>query len=51
MMKDPAFQADAEKRGADLAPMSGEALAAYIKSVVATPPDIIKKTREVISVK
>ena len=49
MVNDPAFKADAEKRGADLLPMSGEELAAYIAGIVATPPDIIRKTNEVIA--
>jgi tripartite-type tricarboxylate transporter receptor subunit TctC len=49
MVNDPAFKADAEKRGADLLPMSGAELAAYIKDIVATPPDIIRKTNEVLA--
>ena len=51
MVKDPEFIADAEKRGADVMPMSGQALATYVKSIVETPPAIVKKTREVIGVK
>jgi tripartite-type tricarboxylate transporter receptor subunit TctC len=50
MVNDPAFKADAEKRGADLLPMSGAELAAYISDIVRTPPDVIKKTIEVIGV-
>lgn len=49
MINDPAFKADAETRGADLLPMPGEELAAYIKGIIATPPDIIRKTSEVIA--
>ena len=49
MINDPAFKADAEKRGADLLPMSGEELAAYVNDIVATPPDIVRKTNEVIA--
>ena len=49
MLNDPTFKADAEKRGADLLPMSGEELGAYIRQIVATPPDIVKKTNEVIA--
>ena len=49
MIKDPAFLADAEKRGADLLPMSGEDLAAYVANILRTPPEIIKKTNEVIA--
>lgn len=48
MVRDPEFKADAEKRGADLFPMSGEALAAYIRDAAATPPDVIMKVNNVI---
>jgi tripartite-type tricarboxylate transporter receptor subunit TctC len=48
MINDPAFRADAEKWGADIYPMSGEELAAHIRGIVATPPDIIRKTNEVV---
>jgi tripartite-type tricarboxylate transporter receptor subunit TctC len=51
MVSDATFKADAEKRGADLLPMKGEALAAYIRDIVATPSDIIKKTNDVIAAK
>jgi len=51
MLNDPSFKADAEKRSADLLPMSGEELAAHIRETVATPSEIIKKTNEVISAK
>jgi tripartite-type tricarboxylate transporter receptor subunit TctC len=49
MMEDPAFRADAKKRGADLMPMSGEALGAYIKEIVATPSGLVKETHEIIA--
>jgi len=49
MINDPAFKADAAKRGADLLPMSGEQLAAYVAGIVRTPSDIIRKTNEVIA--
>ena len=32
-----------------LLPMPGAELAAYINEIVATPPDIIRKTNEVIA--
>lgn len=51
MISDPEFKMDAEKRGADLLPMNGEALAAHIKDIAETSPDIIKKTNEVIGAK
>ncbi|MPZ39007.1 MAG: hypothetical protein GEU95_13265 [Rhizobiales bacterium] len=49
MLNDPAFKADAQKRGADLLPMSGDELGAYIKQIMATPPAIVNKTNEVIA--
>jgi len=49
MVNDPAFKADAEKRGADLLPMEGDALAAHIKDIVATPPGVVRKANEVIA--
>jgi len=49
MVDDPAFKSDAEKRGADLLPMSGAELATYVVGIVRTPPDIIQKTREAIA--
>ena len=48
MVNDPEFKADADKRGADLLAMPGEELADYIKSIVATPPTVLQKTKEVI---
>jgi hypothetical protein len=51
MISDPAFRADAEKRGADLLPISGEVLAGHIKEIVATPSAIVRKTNEVIGAK
>jgi tripartite-type tricarboxylate transporter receptor subunit TctC len=51
MISDPEFRADAEKRGADVDPMPGEELAAYIRGVVATPPAIVRKAGEVIGTK
>lgn len=49
MINDPAFKADAEQRGADLLPMSGEELAAYVADVIQTPPDIIRKAKDAIA--
>jgi tripartite-type tricarboxylate transporter receptor subunit TctC len=51
MVYDPAFRADAEKRGADIFPMPGEELAAYIKGIVATPSTIVRKTNDVVAAK
>jgi tripartite-type tricarboxylate transporter receptor subunit TctC len=49
MLNDPTFKADAQKRGADLLPMPGEELGAYVSQIVATSPAIVKKTNEVIA--
>ena len=51
MINDPAFMADAEKRGADLLPMSGEELAGYVADIARTPPDIIRKANAAIAVR
>jgi tripartite-type tricarboxylate transporter receptor subunit TctC len=51
MINDPEFRADAEKRGADIDPMSGEELAAYIRGIVATPPNIVRKANEAVGTK
>jgi tripartite-type tricarboxylate transporter receptor subunit TctC len=50
MVNDPAFKADAEKRGADILAMPGEELAAFINGVVMTPPAIVRKSKEAIRV-
>jgi len=49
MINDPAFKADAEQRGADLLPMTGEELAAYVADVLRTPPDIVRKAHDAIA--
>ena len=41
MLRDPAFLADAEKMGADLIPMKGEELSAYMAGVLKTPSDVV----------
>lgn len=51
MFADPAFRADAEERGADLLPISGEELAAHIEDALATPASIVQKTNEAIGAK
>jgi tripartite-type tricarboxylate transporter receptor subunit TctC len=49
MVNDLVFKADAERRGADLQPMAAEELAAYVRGIVATPRDIVRKTNEVLA--
>jgi tripartite-type tricarboxylate transporter receptor subunit TctC len=48
MFNDPAVKADADKRGADLLPMSGEDMSVYIKQILSTPRSIVEKTNEVV---
>jgi tripartite-type tricarboxylate transporter receptor subunit TctC len=48
MLKDTVFIADAEKMGADLIPMKGEDLAAYMAGVLMTPPDVIAAANKLI---
>ena len=50
MVSDSHFRADAEKVGAEISPLSGSDLAAYVQDLVnGTPPEIAKKTSEVIA--
>lgn len=51
MVSDSSFKADAAKRGADLLPMSGEELAAYVNEIVAMPLDIVRKANDVLAVR
>ena len=49
MIEDPAFRADADKRGADLLPMSGAELAIHVADTVRTPAHIVRMANEVIA--
>jgi hypothetical protein len=42
-MADPAFLKEAEAMGFEVAPQTGEKIAALVAAAVATPPDIVKK--------
>ncbi len=42
MVRDPVFNAEADKLGVDVGPMPGAELAAYVKGIVETPPEIVK---------
>ena len=46
MLKDPETLADAKKLGVDVDPVAGEAIAAMLKRVDATPPAVLEKVRE-----
>jgi tripartite-type tricarboxylate transporter receptor subunit TctC len=48
-MKDPAFLADAAQRRLEILPMSGEAVAAIVQKVVATPPDVVERVKKILS--
>jgi tripartite-type tricarboxylate transporter receptor subunit TctC len=42
-MRDPAFLKEAESMGFEVAPQTGEAIAALVASALATPKDIVKQ--------
>jgi hypothetical protein len=46
MLKDPETLADARKLGVDVDPVAGEAIAARLKRIYATPPAVIERVRE-----
>jgi tripartite-type tricarboxylate transporter receptor subunit TctC len=47
-MKDPEFLADAEKRGFDINPVSGEELQKIVADIVATPKPIADRLQSII---
>jgi hypothetical protein len=48
-MKDPEFDADATKMGAELAPMTGKEVQAVVEEVLSAPPEIVEQVKLVIS--
>jgi tripartite-type tricarboxylate transporter receptor subunit TctC len=48
-MKDPDLLADAEKMGAELAPMTGEEVQDVVEEVLSAPPEIAEQAKLVIS--
>lgn len=50
-MRDPAYRADAQKRGQSLAPHSGEEVARLVTRLFATPKPIIERTIEATTLK
>jgi tripartite-type tricarboxylate transporter receptor subunit TctC len=46
-MKDPAFLAEAEQARLEVEPTTGEALTRLVGKIVATPPDVVKRVRDV----
>jgi tripartite-type tricarboxylate transporter receptor subunit TctC len=48
-MQDPEFLAEVEKRRMEISPTSGEKVQAVIKSMLATPPDVVATYAKVIS--
>jgi tripartite-type tricarboxylate transporter receptor subunit TctC len=46
-VKDKAFLAEAEKQNMDVAPVSGEAIAALLKQIYASPPEVVARAREI----
>ena len=49
-MKDPAFVADAKKLQIELSPMTGEAMQALVAKLAKTPPEIVKRVRNALTV-
>jgi hypothetical protein len=47
-MKDPDFQAEAERQGMDMSPMSGEELQQLVADIVNAPPAVIEKVRSAV---
>ncbi len=47
-MKDPELLAEAEKRGWDVDPLTGEALESLAKEVIAQPPEVIERMKWVM---
>jgi tripartite-type tricarboxylate transporter receptor subunit TctC len=47
-VKDPELLAEAQKRGWDVDPLSGEELETLAKEVVAQPPEVIEKMKWVL---
>ncbi|MDB5532179.1 MAG: hypothetical protein JWO28_494 [Hyphomicrobiales bacterium] len=48
MIADKAFLADADKRGAEILPMWGDELSAYVKRIVATRPEIVSRASAIV---
>ena len=48
-MKDPELLAEAEKMGAELAPMTGEEVQEVVEEVLSAPPEIAEQAKQVIS--
>ena len=48
-VKDPEFQADAEKSRLDVTPSSGERVQSVVEKLFATPKETIKRAKEIIS--
>ena len=47
-MKDPAFLADAEKSSIDIKPKAGAEIQALVRNIVSTPPDTVRRAKELI---
>ncbi len=50
-MRDGELLADAKRSGLDIEPMTGEALQALVGATIATPPSVLKRTRDVLEIK
>ncbi len=47
-MQDPGFLAEAKRLQLDIEPMKGEEVAVLVKSVLATPPDVVARVRRAL---
>jgi tripartite-type tricarboxylate transporter receptor subunit TctC len=47
-IKDPELLAEAEKRGWDVDPLTGEELESLAKDVIAQPPEVIERMKWVL---
>jgi tripartite-type tricarboxylate transporter receptor subunit TctC len=50
MAADPDFRADAQKRGLDVTPASGEALTAIIERTIATPAEALVTLKMILGI-
>lgn len=48
MIADKSFLADADKRGAEILPMWGDEVSAYVKRIVATRPEIVNRASAIV---
>ena len=50
MVTDPEFRADAEKRGLDITPATGEKLEAIVNRTIATPTEALMTLKTILGI-